>query len=100
MIHRGRSGRGRGRRRLLHLRRHLPCLRAVGPAHYGRSHYAYGTGVSGPLSPAGRELLREFDRVGMILDVTHLCDQSMAEALDLFAGMLSASSQAERAPVR
>ena len=25
-------------------------LRAVGPAHYGRSHYAYGTAVDGPLS--------------------------------------------------
>ncbi|HET6249371.1 MAG TPA: membrane dipeptidase [Tepidisphaeraceae bacterium] len=66
-------------------------LRAVGPAHYGRSHYAYGTGVSGPLSAAGRELLREFDRVGMILDVTHLCDQSMAEAFDLFGGRVLAS---------
>ena len=66
-------------------------LRAVGPAHYGQSHYAYGTGVSGPLSAKGRELLKEFDRVGMILDATHLCDQSMAEALDLFGGRVLAS---------
>jgi membrane dipeptidase len=59
-------------------------LRAVGPAHYGRSHYAYGTGVSGPLSEMGIELLKQFQRLGMILDVTHLCDQSMAQALDLY----------------
>ena len=66
-------------------------LRAVGPAHYGRSHYAYGTGVSGSLGSAGRDLLKEFDRVGMILDVTHLCDQSMDEALEIFAGPVLAS---------
>src|SRR5687768_15636860 len=59
-------------------------LRAVGPAHYGRSHYAYGTGVSGPLSEMGIQLLKEFEKVGMILDATHLCDPSMQQALDLF----------------
>ena len=37
-------------------------IRAVGPAHYGRSHYAYGTGVDGPLSDAGVRLLKEFER--------------------------------------
>ena len=37
-------------------------LRAVGPAHYGRSHYAYGTGVDGPLAEAGVELLRKMER--------------------------------------
>ena len=74
-------------------------LRAVGPAHYGRSHYAYGTGVSGPLSPLGIELLQEFERVGMILDVTHLCDESMAEALDRFSGPVLASHHNCRALV-
>lgn len=66
-------------------------LRAVAPAHYGRSHYAYGTGVSGPLSAAGVELLKQFQRLGMILDVTHLCDQSMEQALDLYDGPVLAS---------
>ena len=74
-------------------------LRAAGPAHYGRSHYAYGTGVDGPLSAAGVELLREFERVGMILDVTHLSDQSMAQALDLFGGPVLASHHNCRALV-
>ncbi|HYG74540.1 MAG TPA: membrane dipeptidase [Planctomycetota bacterium] len=66
-------------------------LRAVGPAHYGRGQYAYGTHVEGPLSPAGVELLREFQRVGMIVDVTHLCDTSFFQALDVFSGRILAS---------
>lgn len=74
-------------------------LRAVGPAHYGRSHYAYGTGVSGPLSAAGIELLKEFGRLGMILDVTHLCDISMEQALDLYDGPVLASHHNCRALV-
>ena len=47
-------------------------LRAAGLAHYGRGQYAYGTGVIGPLSEQGVLLLKEFSRLGMILDVTHL----------------------------
>lgn len=74
-------------------------LRAVGPTHYGRSHYGFGTHVEGPLSPAGKELLKEFDRVGMILDVTHLCDESMAQAFDLFGGRILASHHNCRALV-
>lgn len=74
-------------------------LRAIGPAHYGRSHYAYGTGVDGPLSARGVELLREMDRLGMILDVTHLSDQSMRQALDLFQGAVLASHHNCRALV-
>ncbi|MDB5299777.1 MAG: Membrane dipeptidase [Phycisphaerales bacterium] len=74
-------------------------LRAVGPAHYGRGHYAYGTAVSGPLSDRGVELLREFERVGMILDATHLCDESMAQALDNFGGKVLASHHNCRALV-
>jgi membrane dipeptidase len=74
-------------------------LRAAGLAHYGRGQHAYGTGVSGPLSAAGIELLREMDDVGMILDVTHLCDLSMAQALDYFDGAVLASHHNCRALV-
>ena len=74
-------------------------LRAAGLAHYGRSHYAYGTGVDGPLEEAGVALLKEFDRLGMILDVTHLSDQSMAQALDLYKGRVWASHHNCRALV-
>jgi membrane dipeptidase len=74
-------------------------LRAVGPAHYGRGQYAYGTHVDGPLSAGGVELLKEFQRVGMILDVTHLSDKSMFQAFDIFSGRILASHHNCRALV-
>jgi membrane dipeptidase len=74
-------------------------LRAAGLAHYGRGQHAYGTGVEGPLSSAGIELLRVMDDLGMILDVTHLCDLSMKQALDYFEGAVLASHHNCRALV-
>jgi len=74
-------------------------LRAVGPAHYGRGQYAYGTQVEGTLSPSCYELLREFEQLGMILDVTHLCDISFYQALDSFHGPVLASHHNCRALV-
>lgn len=66
-------------------------LRAVGPAHYGPGTYAFGTDSVGTIGAKGRELLKEMDRVGLILDATHLCDQSFREALDCFGGSVWAS---------
>lgn len=66
-------------------------LRACGPAHYGPGRYAPGTGISGGLTQAGRELIREMDRLKMILDVTHLTDEGFMEATTLFKGPVWAS---------
>jgi membrane dipeptidase len=74
-------------------------LRIIGPAHYGVSPYAHGTGTEGGLFPKGPALLREMARVGMILDVTHLSDQSFDEALDVFEGPVLASHHNCRALV-
>ncbi len=74
-------------------------LRAVGPAHYGPGRYAQGTNASGGLGLAGRELLREMERLGVILDATHLCDDSFREALDHFSGPVWASHSNCRALV-
>ncbi len=74
-------------------------LRAVGPAHYGRGQYAYGTAVDGPLSEGGVKLLKEFMCVGMILDVTHLSDQSFWHAMDVYDGPMLASHHNLRALV-
>jgi len=74
-------------------------LRAVGPAHYGPGRYAFGTNSTGGIGTAGRELLKEMERLGVILDVTHLCDQSLREALDHFRGPLWASHSNSRALV-
>lgn len=74
-------------------------LRALGPAHYGPGRYAQGTDASGPLGPKGRELLREMERLSIILDATHLCDESFWEALDHFSGPVWASHNNCRALV-
>jgi membrane dipeptidase len=74
-------------------------LRAVGPAHYGPGRYAQGTHATGGLGPRGRELLAEMQRLGIILDATHLCDDSFWEALDHFEGPVWASHQNCRALV-
>ena len=78
---------------------HRHGLRALGPAHYGRGHYAFGTATDGPLGARGVELLRRMDQLGMPLDVTHLSDTSMAEALDVFSGPVLASHHNCRALV-
>jgi membrane dipeptidase len=74
-------------------------LRAAGPAHYGPGRYAYGTNSTGDLGTQGRELLKEMERLGIILDVTHLCDESLRDALDHFDGPLWASHSNSRALV-
>lgn len=74
-------------------------LRAIGPAHYGPSAYAHGTGCSGPLTAMGHDLLRAMEECGMILDLTHLCDESFWEALKLFHGPVLASHNNCRALV-
>ena len=66
-------------------------LRAVGPAHYGPGTYAFGTHSSGGLGVKGRELLKEMEQLGIILDATHLCDVSFWEAMDSFHGRVWAS---------
>ncbi|MEO6061626.1 MAG: membrane dipeptidase [Thermoflexales bacterium] len=74
-------------------------LRVVSLTHYGVSTYAHGTGTAGGLTDKARPLLREMERIGMILDVTHLADQSFWEALDVYAGPVIASHQNCRALV-
>jgi membrane dipeptidase len=74
-------------------------LRAVGPAHYGPGTYAQGTNASGGIGTAGGELLAEMDRLGIILDATHLCDESFWEALKAFDGPVWASHSNCRALV-
>ncbi len=53
----------------------------------------------GGLSTDGRALLKEMDRVGMLLDATHLADQSFWEALEIYTGPVLASHHNCRALV-
>jgi membrane dipeptidase len=74
-------------------------LRALGPAHFGPGVYAQGTGTEGRLPPSGVELLVEADRLGLILDVTHLSDESFWQALEIYRGPVWASHHNARALV-
>lgn len=74
-------------------------LRAVGPGHYGPGRYAQGTNATGGLGQKGQALLREMEKLNMILDATHLCDDSFWEAMDHFHGHVWASHNNCRALV-
>ena len=74
-------------------------LRAAGLAHYGVGRYAFGSGTDGPLPPEGYALLEAFEQLGIALDVTHLSDQCMEEAMDTFNGATLASHHNCRALV-
>ena len=74
-------------------------LRALGPAHYGPGTYAQGTNATGGLGHLGKELLKEMEAFNMILDVTHLCDESFWEALEVFNGPVWSSHSNCRALV-
>ncbi len=83
-----------------HLERHWEQgLRAMGPAHYGVCRYAMGHDMLGGLPPGGKDLIKEMDRLGMILDVTHLSDECFWQALDIFSGPVWASHSNCRALV-
>jgi membrane dipeptidase len=70
---------------------HEAGLRVVGLAHYGPSVYAHGTGCEGGLTSSGRELLRVMEQLNLILDLTHLADESFWEAIEQFRGPVLAS---------
>ena len=74
-------------------------LRIIGPAHYGPSTYANGTGCVGGFFPPGRAFLKAMRRVGMILDVTHLADEAFDQAMAWFDGPVMASHHNCRALV-
>jgi membrane dipeptidase len=74
-------------------------LRAIGPAHYGPGTYAQGTDAEGGIGQKGRDLLKEMERLNIILDATHLCDESYREAMDHFGGHVWASHSNCRALV-
>ncbi len=78
---------------------HAQGLRVLGLSHYGPGTYAQGTASTGGLGSRGRELLAEMERLYLILDATHLCDESFAKALDVFGGSIWASHNNCRALV-
>ncbi len=66
-------------------------LRAIGPAHYGPGTYAHGTDSVGGIGTKGKELLKKMEELNVILDATHLCDQSFWETMKVYNGPVWAS---------
>jgi membrane dipeptidase len=78
---------------------HSYGLRAIGPAHYGPGRYANGTDSTGHLNEQGKALLREMEKLNIILDATHLCDDAFWDAMECFNGPVWASHNNCRALV-
>jgi membrane dipeptidase len=66
-------------------------LRAVGLSHFGPGRYAPGTKMEGPITGMGIDLLKEMDKLRLILDVTHLTDQGFDQVMDIYQGPVWAS---------
>ena len=74
-------------------------VRIIGPAWSG-TRYSGGTGAPGGFTALGRQLLRAMRRKGVILDMSHMADQAVADAFVLWRGpvMASHSNSRELAP--
>lgn len=60
-------------------------VRIVGPA-WTQTRYAGGTGAPGGLTDLGRELLQAMAQFNVVLDVSHLAEKALYEALERFEG--------------
>jgi len=65
-------------------------VRVIGLAH-GRTRYSGGTRQPGPLTPLGRELLLQMEDEPVILDTSHMAEESFFEALAHFHGPVIAT---------
>jgi membrane dipeptidase len=74
-------------------------VRQIGLAWATANRYCGGNREPGPLTPEGAQLLHEMDAAGLILDVSHLAEESFWQALDVFHGPLVASHTGCRALV-
>lgn len=65
-------------------------VRILGPAWAG-NQYSGGTHEPGPLTSAGFELLEMMTDLGMALDVSHMDEKALLQALDFFPGTIVAT---------
>jgi membrane dipeptidase len=73
-------------------------VRIVGPA-WGRTRYSGGTGAPGGLTELGRQLVKAMRRKRVILDLSHMADQAVADAFAMWRGPIMASHSNARAIV-
>ena len=72
---------------------------AVGLTHVGRNRIGDGNTVDEPqgLTPAGRKLVKELERLGFAIDTAHLSEPAFQETAELFGGPLFSSHTGFRA---
>jgi membrane dipeptidase len=73
-------------------------LRIIGPA-WGRTRYSGGTRSPGGLTVLGVQLLKAMRRRKVILDISHLADEAVADAFELWNGPIMSSHSNARALV-
>jgi membrane dipeptidase len=73
-------------------------VRIIGPA-WGRTRYTGGTGAPGGLTALGIQLLKAMRRKKVILDISHMADEAVADAFELWRGPIMASHSNARALV-
>ena len=71
-------------------------VRIVGPA-WMATRYAGGTKEPGPFTSDGLELMEVMADLGMMLDISHLAEKAVMQALDRYPGALLASHSNPRA---
>ena len=74
-------------------------LRLLGPAWAG-NQYCGGTLEPGPLTTAGRKLLAQMDDLRFTLDISHMDEQSILQAIDRYQGPVIASHANAQALLR
>jgi membrane dipeptidase len=73
-------------------------VRIIGPA-WGGTRYSGGTGAPGGLTDLGVQLLKAMRRKRVILDLSHMAEQAVADAFRLWRGPIMASHSNARAIV-
>lgn len=71
-------------------------LRAIGITHYGPNRYGGGTRSEAGLAAEALPLLKNIERLGIALDMTHLSDRAFRQVADVFGGRVLASHQNAR----
>ena len=65
-------------------------VRIIGPA-WGATRYSGGTGAPGGLTKLGEQLLKAMRRKRVILDLSHMAEEAVADAFALWRGPIMAS---------
>src|SRR5436189_2707584 len=73
-------------------------VRIIGPA-WGATRYSGGTGAPGGLTDLGVQLLKAMRRKRVILDLSHMAEEAVSDAVRMWRGPIMASHSNARSIV-